>query len=157
MAKKGPVVENPHSLSKSDEEDEDEGSSSDWYSLSEIHSLGELKPVLFFWLHHLASVDKKFFRLERTSRYWMFSPKVTELEAEDDAEHKVNVGRRNFTPTGENPDEEGKNLDLDAELTQLNEKKRTAENRVVGLERVSDTVCGMEALKALIEKKVIKI
>ncbi|CAL1412865.1 unnamed protein product [Linum trigynum] len=58
MAKKGPVAENPQSLAKLDEEDEKEGSSSDWSSPSEIHNLGALKPFLFFWLHHLASVDK---------------------------------------------------------------------------------------------------
>ncbi|CAL1378974.1 unnamed protein product [Linum trigynum] len=56
-------------------------------------------------------------------------------------EHNVNVGRRHFTPTGENPDEEGTNLELDAEITPLNEKKRPAENRVVDLERVRGYVC----------------
>ncbi|CAL1383561.1 unnamed protein product [Linum trigynum] len=139
MTRKSPTVENRQSLAKSDEEDEDKDKSSSYRSShSEIHSLGALKLVPFFWRHHLAGMDNEFLRLERTSHFGMFSPKVTELEAEDDAEHKVIVGRRRFTPIGEYPYEEGKNLDFDAEITLLNEKNKTADNRVVG--QVRDSV-----------------
>ncbi|CAL1401382.1 unnamed protein product [Linum trigynum] len=67
------------------------------------------------------------------------------------ADHKVIVGRRPCIPTREKSDEEGKNLDLDAEITIVNEKKKVAENGVVGLGRVREfawvkspiTVCEM--------------
>ncbi|CAL1374621.1 unnamed protein product [Linum trigynum] len=85
-------------------------------------------------------------------------------------EHKVIVGRRHFTPTREYLDEEGKNLDLDAKITLLNEKKIAADNGVLGLERVRGSVWlnsaisagGVEFLKAVIvqnfyEKNLIEL